>query len=82
MSRENLTVSGMMFVVVLKSSHDHGYTGRLLDVSHLDLNEITLSTMWILIRKPSDLLSRLSIIRLVHYVLTASNRSSGRLKNS
>ena len=42
--RENLTVSGMGFVIVWKSSHDHGYTGGLLDVSHPYLNEIALST--------------------------------------
>ena len=48
MSRESLTVLGMGFVIVRKSSHDHGYTCRLLNISHLDLNEIALSTLWML----------------------------------
>ena len=47
-SREILNVLGMGIVIVRKSLHDHGYAGRLLDVSHLDLNEIALSTMWML----------------------------------
>ena len=47
-SRENSAVLGMGFVIARKPSHDHGYTCRLLDVSHLDLNEIALSTMWML----------------------------------
>uniref|UniRef100_M4BSQ4 Uncharacterized protein n=1 Tax=Hyaloperonospora arabidopsidis (strain Emoy2) TaxID=559515 RepID=M4BSQ4_HYAAE len=47
-SRDNLTVLGMGFVIARKPSHDHGYTCRLLDVSHPDLNEIALSTMWML----------------------------------
>ena len=45
-SRENLTVLGMEFVIVRKSSQDHGYTGTLLDVSHPDLDDIALSTIW------------------------------------
>ena len=47
-SIEYLAVLGMGFVIARKPSHDHGYTFRLLDVSRLDLNEIALSTMWML----------------------------------
>ena len=78
-SREKLTVLGMGLVIVRKSSHDHGYTGRLLDVSHPDLNEIALSTMWML---DTWAFFRLVILRLVLYVLAASDRSWGCLENS
>ena len=44
-SKENWTVLRMGFVIVPKSSHDHGYTGRLVHVSHPYLNEIALVTM-------------------------------------
>ena len=44
MSRKKLTLFVMgLGVIVWKSSHDHGYTCRVLEMSYLNLNEIALS---------------------------------------
>ena len=48
-------------MIVWKYSHDHGCTGRVLDISHPDLNEIALSNMKML--ETLDLLTTGSVPR-------------------
>ena len=47
MLRESLTVLEMGFVIVRKSSQDHGILVGT-DISYPDINEIALYTMWLL----------------------------------